>query len=98
MRTPAQSRRPGARAGPITDDGLRRLLLYGRPDLHAFEHPTILVVEMDDVLSDQPDGLDLIEEKPPPDTLPVADEEGGAAAIDVTSEGSRQKSCPREVG
>lgn len=67
----------------MTDDGLRRLLLYGRPDLHAFEHPTILVAEMDNVLGDQPDGLNLIEQKPLPDTVPVPDEEGGPAANQV---------------
>ena len=36
-------------------------------------------VEPDDVLGDQPDGLNPIEEKPLPDTVPVPDEEGGAA-------------------
>ena len=58
----------------------RRLFLFSRPDGNNLEHLTSLVVKPDDVLGHQPDGLDPIEQKPPPDALPVVDEKCGAEA------------------
>jgi hypothetical protein len=51
----------------------RRLVLFNRPQAHAFHHPTILVVEPDDVFGDQPDGLNPIELKPLAVTIVMAD-------------------------
>ena len=79
-----------APVGAYTQRTSRRLILFSHPDLHALQHPPLLVVDVDDVLCDQPDSLDPFEKKPPPDTMPVTDEE--TVAVEISSKNSRSDS------